>query len=126
MDENALATRIIGCAIELHREMGPGLLESIYEQCLVHELASDGLSVLQQVPLPVMYKGIRMKNDLRLDIWVEQRVIVEVKAIEHLTDVHLAQLITYLRITDNKLGLLINFNVKLLKQGIKRVALGLK
>jgi GxxExxY protein len=126
MDENALATRIIGCAIEVHREMGPGLLESIYEQCLVHELASDGLSVLQQVPLPVMYKGIRMKNDLRLDIWVEQRVIVEVKAIEHLTDVHLAQLITYLRITDNKLGLLINFNVKLLKQGIKRVALGLK
>lgn len=126
MDENALATRIIGCAIEVHREMGPGLLESIYEQCLVHELASDGLSVLQQVPLPVMYKGIGMKNDLRLDIWVEQRVIVEVKAIEHLTDVHLAQLITYLRITDNKLGLLINFNVKLLKQGIKRVALGLK
>jgi len=126
MDENALATRIIGCAIEVHREMGPGLLESIYEECLVKELRDAGLSVQQQVPLPVMYKGVPLKNDLRLDIWVEGSVIVEVKAVESFTDVHLAQLMTYLKITENKLGLLINFNVKLLKQGIKRVALGLR
>lgn len=126
MHENALATRIIGCAIEVHREMGPGLLESIYEQCLVQELLSDGIAVQQQVPLPVMYKGIQVKNDLRRDLWVDRKVIVEVKAVESLTDIHMAQLMTYLRITDNKLGLLINFNVKLLKQGIKRVALGLR
>ncbi|MEO5585822.1 MAG: GxxExxY protein [Flavobacteriales bacterium] len=126
MDENALATRIIGCAIEVHREMGPGLLESIYEECLVKELRDAGLSVQQQVPLPVIFKGVRLENSLRLDIWVEGRVIVEVKAVECFTDVHMAQLMTYLRITDNKLGLLINCNVKLLKQGIKRVALGLR
>lgn len=126
MDENALATRIIGCAIEVHREMGPGLLESIYEECLVKELRDASLSVQQQVPLPVMYKGMRLENSLRLDLWVEGRVIVELKAIECFNDVHMAQLMTYLRITDNKLGLLINFNVKLLKQGIKRVALGLR
>ena len=126
MDENAMATRIIGCAIEVHREMGPGLLESIYEECLVKELRDAGLSVQQQVPLPVIYKGVRLDNSLRLDLWVEGRVIVELKAVECFTDVHMAQLMTYLRITDNKLGLLINFNVKLLKQGIKRVALGLR
>ena len=125
MDENALATRIIGSAIEVHREMGPGLLESIYEECLVKELRDSGLSVQQQIPLPVIYKGVRLEYSLRLDIWVECRVIVEVKAVECFTDVHMAQLMTYLRITDNKLGLLINFNVKLLKHGIKRVALGL-
>ena len=82
MDENALATRIIGCAIEVHREMGPGLLESIYEECLLKELRDTGLSVQQQVPLPVVYKGVRLENSLRLDIWVEGRVIVEVKAVE--------------------------------------------
>ena len=126
MDENAMATRIIGCAIEVHREMGPGLLESIYEECLVKELRDAGLSVQQQVPLPVIYKGVRLDNSLRLDLWVEGRVIVELKAVECFTDVHMAQLMTYLRITDNKLGLLINFNVRMLKQGIKRVALGLR
>jgi GxxExxY protein len=125
LTENDIATRIIGCAIEVHREMGPGLLESIYEECLVKELRDTGLSVQRQVPLPVIYKGERLKNDLRLDIWVEGRVVVELKAVECFNDFHMAQLMTYLRITDNRLGLLINFNVRLLKQGIKRVALGL-
>lgn len=125
MDENELATLIIGCAIEVHREMGPGLLESIYEECLLKELVDAGLSVERQVRVPVVYKGMELRDPLRLDVWVERKVIVEIKSVDAFTDVHMAQVLTYLKLTDNKLGLLINFNVRLLKNGVKRVALGL-
>ena len=119
MRENELATEVIGAAIEVHREMGPGLLESIYEECLLHEIRERGIHAEQQVAIPVLYKGKRIKNDLRLDLWIERQVIIEVKA---LNPVHWAQLMTYLKLTNNRLGLLINFNVKLLKQGVKRIA----
>ncbi|HQW04770.1 MAG: GxxExxY protein [Flavobacteriales bacterium] len=122
MRENELATEVIGAAIEVHREMGPGLLESIYEECLLHEIHERGIHAEQQVAIPVLYKGKRIKNDLRLDLWIERQVIIEVKAVEALNPVHWAQLMTYLKLTNNRLGLLINFNVKLLKQGVKRIA----
>ena len=122
MWENELATEVIGAAIEVHREMGPGLLESIYEECLLHEIRERGIHAEQQVAIPVLYKGKRIKNDLRLDLWIERQVIIEVKAVEALNPVHWAQLMTYLKLTNNRLGLLINFNVKLLKQGVKRIA----
>ncbi|MBK6550310.1 MAG: GxxExxY protein [Flavobacteriales bacterium] len=122
MRENELATEVIGAAIEVHREMGPGLLESIYEECLLHEIRERGIHAEQQVAIPVLYKGKRIKNDLRLDLWIERQVIIEVKAVEALNPVHWAQLMTYLKLTNNRLGLLINFNVKLLKQGVKRIA----
>lgn len=125
MEENELATEIIGCAIEVHRELGPGLLESIYEECLLKELVDAGLPVERQVRLPVVYKGVELRDPLRLDVWVERKVIVEIKSVEAFTDVHMAQVLTYLKLTGNKLGLLINFNVRLLKNGVKRVALGL-
>ncbi len=102
--------------------MGPGLLESIYEECLLHEIRERGIHAEQQVAIPVLYKGKRIKNDLRLDLWIERQVIIEVKAVEALNPVHWAQLMTYLKLTNNRLGLLINFNVKLLKQGVKRIA----
>ena len=122
MRENELATEVIGAAIEVHREMGPGLLESIYEECLLHEIRERVIHAEQQVAIPVLYKGKRIKNDLRLDLWIERQVIIEVKAVEALNPVHWAQLMTYLKLTNNRLGLLINFNVKLLKQGVKRIA----
>ena len=122
MIENILATKIIGAAIDVHRELGPGLLESIYEECLAMELRQRGVPFEQQAPVPVIYKGERVRNDLRLDIWVDRKVIVEVKAVETLHPIHWAQLMTYLKLTDNRLGLLMNFNVDLMKNGVERVA----
>ncbi len=124
MNDNELTELIIGCAIRVHRQLGPGLLESIYEECLVHELCKAGLSVERQPIMPVVYDGLRMDSGYRIDIWVEKRIIIELKAVELLTDVHFAQLMTYLRLANCRLGLLINFNVVLLKNGIKRVANG--
>lgn len=124
MNDNELTELIIGCAIRVHRQLGPSLLESIYEECLVHELCKAGLSVERQPTMPVVYDGLRMDSGYRIDIWVEKRIIIELKAVELLTDVHFAQLMTYLRLANCRLGLLINFNVVLLKNGIKRVANG--
>ncbi|PRY29101.1 GxxExxY protein [Spirosoma oryzae] len=124
MNDNELTELIIGCAIRVHRQLGPGLLESVYEECLVHELCKAGLSVERQPIMPVVYDGLRMDSGYRVDIWVEKRIIIELKAVELLTDVHFAQLMTYLRLANCRLGLLINFNVVLLKNGIKRVANG--
>lgn len=124
MNDNELTELIIGCAIRVHRQLGPGLLESVYEECLVHELCKAGLSVERQPIMPVVYDGLRMDSGYRIDIWVEKRIIIELKAVDLLTDVHFAQLMTYLRLANCRLGLLINFNVVLLKNGLKRVANG--
>ena len=119
-----LSELIIGSAIEVHRELGPGLLESIYETCLTYELREQGLAVHQQVAIPVEYKGVRMSHDLRIDLLVDDRIIVEVKAVEEFHPVHQAQLLTYLKLTDWRIGLLLNFNSAILVKGIKRMING--
>jgi GxxExxY protein len=124
MTENEIAKEVVDSAIEVHRALGPGLLEKIYEKCLLFELEGKGLKVLHQVELPVVYKGEQLDFGFRADLVVEGKFIVEIKACENLTDVHLAQTLTYLKLADMKLGMLINFNVALLKYGIKRVING--
>lgn len=124
LKHDELSELIIKSAIEVHRELGPGLLESIYEMCLAHELREQGIPVLQQLAVPIIYKGSRMPNDLRLDLLVDDRIIVEVKAVEELHPVHQAQLLTYLRLTDKRVGLLLNFNSPTLIKGIKRMMNG--
>ena len=121
---NRLSEKIIGCAIEVHRALGPGLLESVYEECLCHELKLQSLSFECQKPLPVSYKGVVLDSGYRLDIVVENQVVVELKTVEILLPVHEAQLLTYLKLTGIRLGLLINFNVPVLKDGIKRMING--
>jgi GxxExxY protein len=121
MTENEISGKIIGCAIDVHRELGPGLLESAYEACLFYELVAAGLSVEKQRILPVVYKSVSLDCGYRLDLVVEDKVVVEVKSVADIDDIHLAQLMTYLKLSKCKLGLLINFNVDLVKNGIKRV-----
>ena len=121
-DRDALTERIIGCAIAVHRELGPGLLEATYEEALCIELEQAGLSFGRQLPIPVNYKGRRI-GEYRLDLLVEDRVVVEIKSVEHLQPVFEAQLLTYLKVTGKKTGLLLNFNSKLLKDGVKRLVL---
>ena len=119
---NKITEAIIGAAIEVHRVLGPGLLESAYVTCLVYELRERGFKVLQEVPLPLIYKEVKLDCGYRLDLLVNDAVIVEVKSVESLAPIHEAQLLSYLKLADCKVGLLINFNVKLLKHGIKRLA----
>lgn len=119
--ENEISQLIIGCAIKVHSALGPGLLESAYEECLYYELTKEGLKVEKQKALPLIYEEIRLEIGYRLDLIVEDKVIVEIKACEGLNNVHLAQVLTYLKLSDLKLGLLINFNVTRVKDGIKRV-----
>lgn len=121
MIENDISFKIIGCAMELHRKVGPGLLESAYENALAYELKSAGLTVQQQLPMPFVYKEIKMDVGYRIDLLVENRVIVEVKSLENLAPVHFSQLLTYLKLADKRLGLLINFNTKVVKDGIHRL-----
>lgn len=118
---NEITEKIIGCAIEVHRQLGPGLLESTYETCLLYELQKTGLDVKKQVGLPLVYKEINLEVGYRMDFWVEDAVIVEIKSVEALTDVHTAQVLTYLKLSNSRIGLLINFNVLRLKDGIKRL-----
>ena len=122
-DEDELTRLIIGAAIEVHRELGPGLLESVYQACLVMELDEIGLDVETEIPMPVVYKGTEIDQGYRIDILVNDEVVVELKTVEKLTDVHTAQILTYMRLGEYSTGLLINFNVKLLKNGIKRFVL---
>jgi GxxExxY protein len=122
MTENQLSEKIIGCAIQVHKSLGPGLLESAYEECLFYELQQLGLFVEKQKPLPLIYKDVKLDIGYRLDLLVEKKVIVELKSIEALNDVHIAQMITYLKLSGCKLGLLINFNVLRLVDGLKRIA----
>ncbi|HKW27432.1 MAG TPA: GxxExxY protein [Terriglobales bacterium] len=111
---------IIGAAIEVHKQIGPGLLESTYEECLCHELNLRGIQFQRQLDLPVLYKGLKLDCGYRLDLLVEDRVVVELKAVEQILPVHEAQLLTYLHLAHKPVGLLINFNVPLLKDGIRR------
>ena len=122
--ENNLTRRVIGAAIEVHRTLGPGLLESVYQECLTHELSSRGLSFRREVPLTLQYKGHTLRTILRADLLIESRVIVETKALESLAPVHSAQLLSYLRLSNIRIGLLINFNVETLVHGIRRVVNG--
>ncbi len=124
MYENEVGTLILDAAFHVHKELGPGLLESTYEVCLGFEVTQRGVLVETQVPLPVIYKNVKLDCGYRIDLRAERKVIVEVKAVEALKDIHLAQLLTYMKLSGCKLGYLINFNVKYLKDGIKRVILG--
>ncbi len=124
MHENEVGTLILDAAFHVHKELGPGLLESTYEVCLGFEVTQRGVLVETQVPLPVIYKNVKLDCGYRIDLRAERKVIVEVKAVEALKDIHLAQLLTYMKLSGCKLGYLINFNVKYLKDGIKRVILG--
>ena len=118
--EEKLTERIIGAAIEVHRHIGPGLLESVYQTCLAQEFSLQNIDYSQEVPLPIAYKGAKIGSNYRIDFIVNERVVVELKAVEQLLPVHEAQLLTYLKLSGIKVGLLINFNVPLLKDGIIR------
>ena len=118
---NSLSNCVIGAALRVHNELGPGMLESAYEACLMYELIDQGLNVERQKPVPVVYRGRRLDCGYRIDLLVEDALIVEVKAIERLEKVHSAQLRSHLRFSERKLGLLINFNVKSLRDGLKRI-----
>ena len=117
---NEISGLILGAAIEVHRTMGPGLLESVYEECLYFEIKQLGLKVERQVELPIEYKAKTLDSKLRLDLLIEDEVIIELKAVEKIAPIHQAQIITYLKLSNKPLGLLINFNVSLLKHGFKR------
>ena len=123
--ENRIAREIYFCALKVHRTLGPGLLESAYEECLCYELRKEGFLVEKQKPLPLIYEEIRLDVGYRIDLLVENCVFVEVKAVEALSEIHTAQILTYLKLTNCKLGLLINFNVVLIKNGVKRIANGM-
>ena len=122
-DRDALTGRVIGAAIEVHRHLGPGLLESAYEECLCYELATAGLAFRRQVPQPVVYKGIKLDLGYRLDVVVESSLILELKTVDKLLPIHEAQLLTYLRLSGIRTGLLMNFCVPVLKDGLKRLVL---
>ena len=126
MTDNAIAQQIVDSAFKIHTHLGPGLLESVYVAVLAAELDKRGLSVRTQVGLPVVYEGTRLELGFRLDLLVEERVIVEVKSVDSLADVHYKQLLTYLKLTDRRLGLLINFNSALLRGNVKRIVNGLE
>ena len=123
MLEEALTEQIIGGAIEVHRHWGPGLYEEIYERSLCRELSLRGIAYDCELALPLVYKGERVGEDLRLDLWVDRKVVVEAKAVAELLPVHEAQLLTYMKLTKSRVGLLINFNVAVLKDGIRRLVL---
>ncbi|HLO43247.1 MAG TPA: GxxExxY protein [Leadbetterella sp.] len=120
--ENELSNIIIGCAIEVHRQLGPGLLESAYQECLYFELKNQGLNVVKEKPMPIVYKDVKLDHGYRLDLLVNNKVVIEIKTVETFTEVHTAQVLTYLKLGNYKLGLLLNFYVSSLKNGIKRIA----
>ena len=120
MDRDPLTEKLIGCAIEVHRHLGPGLLESAYEQCMIHEMTTQRVPFRSQVPLPVQYKGFHLDCGYRLDILAAEQVIVELKSVEKMTGLHEAQLLTYMKLAGIGRGLLINFNVQRLVDGVRR------
>ena len=121
MTENQISSKIIGVAIEVHKQLGPGLLESTYETCLAFELKQQGLKLERQIALPVVYKDVKLDAGYRIDLLVENRVIIEVKSVDALADIHTAQLLTYLKLKEVKLGLLVNFNTVKVIDGLKRI-----
>lgn len=120
-NDNKITEKIIGAAIKVHHSLGPGLLESAYQQCLFYELKKEGLKVEKEKPLPIVYDGMELDCGYRLDLVIEGRIIVELKSVESLSNIHLAQMLTYLKLANSRIGLLINFNVTQLTKGIKRV-----
>lgn len=124
MTENEISSKIIGCAIEVHKALGPGLLESAYQECLYYKLQKEGLHVVKEKAMPLVFEEVQLECGYRIDLLVENKVVIELKSVESLNDIHLAQTLTYLKLGDYKLGLLINFNVSILKKGIKRVING--
>lgn len=124
MEDNEITEKIIGCAIKVHKALGPGLLESAYQSCLYYELVKSGLTVEKEKPLPLVYEEVKLDCGYRMDLIIERRIIVEVKSVDALTDIHLAQVLTYLKLNNNRFGLLINFNVLKLKDGVKRIVNG--
>jgi GxxExxY protein len=121
MNENELSNKIIGAAIEVHQSLGPGLLESAYKECLYYKLIKAGFSAEKEKPMPLVFEEVKLNCGYRLDILVEKKVVIEIKSVEELNEVHLAQTLTYMKLGGYKLGLLINFNVTLLKDGLRRV-----
>ncbi len=122
MEINQITEQILKCAYQVHTALGPGLLESAYEECLFFELIQSGMIVAKQKPLPLIYKDVKLDAGYRIDLLVENKVVVEIKSVEAISDVHIAQVLTYLKLSGCKIGLLLNFNVVSLKQGIKRLA----
>ena len=121
MEDKKLTEQIIGCAIKVHRSLGPGLLESAYQECLLFELKKAGVFVEKEKPLPLVYEEVKLDCGYRIDLFVEKQVVIEIKSVEALNDVHMAQVLTYLKLSNCKIGLLINFNVTQLTNGIKRL-----
>jgi GxxExxY protein len=121
MTENQLASGIIGLAIEVHKLLGPGLLESVYKECLFDSIQQNGFHVEKEIPIPVVFKERKLNCGFRIDLLVEKKLVLEIKSVEALNDIHFAQTLTYLRLGDFRLGLIINFNVILLKSGLRRV-----
>jgi len=124
IEENEIANKVIGLGIEIHKELGPGLLESAYKECMYYKIGKSGLFVEKEKPMPLVYEGVKLDCGYRIDLLVEKKLVIEIKSLEALNDIHLAQTLTYLKLGNYKLGLLINFNVILLKDGIKRVING--
>ena len=123
MKFDLLSREVIGCALEVHKNLGPGLLESTYERCLLYELKKQNMEVERQLKVPLIYKEISLNCGYRIDLLIEKKLIVEIKVVEKLDTIHLAQILTYMRLSDIKIGLLLNFNELVLKNGIKRVVL---
>ena len=121
MTENEISKIVFDCALKVHKSLGPGLLESAYEECLFYELKKTNLIVEKQKPLPLIYEDVKLEIGYRVDLIIENKVIIEIKSVDTLNDIHLAQVLTYLKLSDCRLGMLINFNVTLIKNGIRRV-----
>jgi len=124
MNENEIANRVIGAAIDVHKSLGPGLLESAYQECLYYKLKQDGLRVEKEKSMPLIFEDVKLECGYRIDLLVENKVVIELKSVEALNDVYFAQTLTYMKLGNYKLGLLMNFNVTLLKNGIKRIING--
>lgn len=125
LPENVISQKVIGMAIDIHSHFGPGLLESAYRECLYYDLKESGLMVIKELPLPIIYKNVHLDHGYRIDLLIENLVVIELKTVDSLQDVHFAQVLTYLKLGHYKLGLLINFNVPILKDGVRRVVNGL-
>lgn len=125
MTENELSNKVIGLAIEVHKALGPGLLESAYKECMFYSINKAGLFVIKEKAMPLIFNAVKLECGYRIDLLVDNKLVIEIKSVESLNDIHLAQTLTYLKLGDFKLGLLINFNVLMLKDGIKRVVNGL-
>jgi len=125
LPENVLSQKVIGLAMNIHSVLGPGLLESAYRECLFYDIREAGLSVIKELPMPIIYKEVKLDHGYRIDLLVENKVVIELKTVDSLQDVHFAQVLTYLKLGHYKLGLLINFKVPSLKDGVRRVVNGL-